>query len=285
MQAESVDDIVPDPLRASSDVSDGFCRQGITSSEVLDCPLGDPNGQFEMALVGDSHAAQWTSTLDAIARAKGWRLRIYSKAACNYTALKLPQAGQEQASPDESVQEYVSCTDWNANVHRILLDTRPAVIVITGREPRIWTEDGMRSLAQSRSDAIEDKLARWGELIDNGSKVIGLASTPLPFFDVPECVSENRSSLSACTFERGEALDLTGGSAQAAAEFLEAAFVDVNDAICPTARCPVVVGGILVYRDRSHLTDTYARTLTPVLADALDSVATFDINAEPPDGS
>ena len=31
-------------------------------------------------------------------------------------------------------------------------------------------------------------------------------------------------------------------------------------------RCPVIVGNVLVYRDPSHITATYARMLAPLLA-------------------
>jgi hypothetical protein len=45
--------------------------------------------------------------------------------------------------------------------------------------------------------------------------------------------------------------------------------VDLFDAICPTERCPAVIGNVLIYRQGSHLTDTYVRSMTPRLAKAL----------------
>jgi hypothetical protein len=45
--------------------------------------------------------------------------------------------------------------------------------------------------------------------------------------------------------------------------------IDLFDAICPTPRCSPVIGGVLVYRQSSHITATYIRTLTPRLAEAL----------------
>ena len=46
------------------------------------CGYGDPNGTFTLALVGDSHAAQWFIALDAIAKARHWRLETFAKVRC-----------------------------------------------------------------------------------------------------------------------------------------------------------------------------------------------------------
>ena len=48
-------------------------------------------------------------------------------------------------------------------------------------------------------------------------------------------------------------------------------FVDLNEWICPPGRdtCPAVVGGTLVYRQGSHITASYIRSLTPMLYRAL----------------
>ena len=45
--------------------------------------------------------------------------------------------------------------------------------------------------------------------------------------------------------------------------------VDLTPAFCTPDRCLSVVGGVIVYRDRSHLSDAYARLLAPVLDQAL----------------
>ena len=40
-----------------------------------------------------------------------------------------------------------------------------------------------------------------------------------------------------------------------------AVFVDPTPWLCPTDPCPVVIGRFLVYRDRHHMTATFARAL------------------------
>ena len=48
------------------------------------------------------------------------------------------------------------------------------------------------------------------------------------------------------------------------------------DLLCGTRRCPVIVGDVLVYRDDSHLTATYARRLAPRLAAVLEAAVPED---------
>ncbi|MEQ1872992.1 MAG: acyltransferase family protein [Ilumatobacteraceae bacterium] len=262
-QPATVAEITPDPFGAAQDVGAYFCRQEIESSAVLNCEFGDLNSDVEIALVGDSHAAQWTSAFVAIADARGWKVVVYSKAACTYTGLRLALEGQE----------YSSCTAWNAEVHRLLLERRPSVIVVTGRDKPVLSDDVVVPATQALALLVSDQVLRWGDLIANGSQVIALADTPIPGFYVPECVSTHRDDLAACTFESATALQPEGGSLRATARELPSVhYVDLNPAICPGAVCPVVVGGVLVYSDRTHLTDTYVQTLTPTLASALQSI-------------
>ena len=54
--------------------------------------------------------------------------------------------------------------------------------------------------------------------------------------------------------------------------------VDMMDALCPPHldACPPVIGNVLIYRQGSHITATYAGTLTRRLAHALDKAHVFD---------
>jgi hypothetical protein len=43
--------------------------------------------------------------------------------------------------------------------------------------------------------------------------------------------------------------------------------IDMTDTVCPDdERCPAVIGNVLVYRDGSHLTRTFADTAEPQFA-------------------
>ncbi len=58
-------------------------------------------------------------------------------------------------------------------------------------------------------------------------------------------------------------------SVRAAAEVEGVTLIDATPMIYPGKRCPAVIGDALVYRNGSHLTATYVRTLAPWLAERL----------------
>ena len=41
---------------------------------------------------------------------------------------------------------------------------------------------------------------------------------------------------------------------------------------CTPIRCPVIVGNIILYHDKAHMTPPWARFLAPVLSDALTPI-------------
>ncbi|MBK0296601.1 polyprenyl synthetase family protein, partial [Bacillus sp. S34] len=43
--------------------------------------------------------------------------------------------------------------------------------------------------------------------------------------------------------------------------------VDLTEYYCTDTVCPAVIGGVLVHRDATHLTNTFAVTLAPYLGD------------------
>ena len=49
--------------------------------------------------------------------------------------------------------------------------------------------------------------------------------------------------------------------------------VDLTDRICRPDRCRAIEGNVIVYRDTSHVTATYMRSLAPFLRDALEEAA------------
>ncbi|MGB3762010.1 MAG: hypothetical protein WA966_02230, partial [Ornithinimicrobium sp.] len=55
------------------------------------------------------------------------------------------------------------------------------------------------------------------------------------------------------------------GHQEAASRVPGTELIDIRDSICPETECVPVIGNVLVYRQTSHITDTYARSLKPVL--------------------
>jgi hypothetical protein len=74
-----------------------------------------------------------------------------------------------------------------------------------------------------------------------------------------------------CATPRSEGLRKFDGNAEASARLEPTAVVDMTDFFCDERKCPSVIGGVAVYRDRTHVTQTFMRTLAPFLGRELRS--------------
>jgi hypothetical protein len=68
-----------------------------------------------------------------------------------------------------------------------------------------------------------------------------------------------------CSLPKDEAILAVDPVSMAAARSPAVTLADMNRFICPGNRCMPIVGNVLVYRDKHHLTATYATTLASAL--------------------
>ena len=252
--------ITPSPAHATSDVPAGYadgCDVAVTERAVEVCEYGDPDGDVVVAVVGDSKVFQWQSALDAVGAEQGWRMVYYVKSACPF-ADALPVA-------DGEVNE--SCVEWNEAVLARLAELGPDVVV-TGQRHGVAPESRER-LDDRTPEAMEEGLVtRWEQLAELGVPVVALLDNPSPGMEVYECVAEHPERLEECVFDRERGIASSAAPTQrAAAERVPTArVVDPTDWVCPQEQCVPVIGDVLLYRQGTHLTDTYVRSATPLLA-------------------
>ena len=108
----------------------------------------------------------------------------------------------------------------------------------------------------------------WKSLPD-GVPLLGLVDNPLMRPGTPACVEQKGLGAGeACAVPRATALPAR--SMQRAVEsFPQAHLIDLTDLYCEPDVCRPVVGNVVVYRDRAHLTAAYAKTLAPYLGERL----------------
>jgi hypothetical protein len=80
------------------------------------------------------------------------------------------------------------------------------------------------------------------------------------------CVA-NADTTSECDLPREDALLPDPQTAAAATSGADV--VDLTEYFCDDDRCPSVIGGVMVYQDRQHVTATFVETLTPFIAEQL----------------
>ena len=75
----------PNPIIAAKEDEATGCFQTYTRSDVIRCEYGPNHGATRrVALVGDSHAYQWRSPIEELARQRNWHVDIYGMAGCPF---------------------------------------------------------------------------------------------------------------------------------------------------------------------------------------------------------
>lgn len=263
--------IFPDPALAREDIPSYYedgCQTAQNSAEIVpDCVYGDPDSQTVVALLGDSKMGQWQTALEEIALAEGWRLELYLKSACAFSAT--PQQIGEDISQ--------TCTEWNAAVVELL--STPGSVPDLAFVSQGRSTPGPPQLGQAADPQIVEGMAdQWRALTEAGTTVVALADNPVPSprqwpgeVASYECAEVNADDYWVCSFPPNDGFGTA--ALQAAAEQVEGAhYVDLNPWICPDTECRVVLGGVLTYRQGSHLTAAYIASLTPILHAELDDL-------------
>jgi len=231
------------------------CELGYAGTVPPSCVYGDPHGAITVALVGDSHASQWFPAFQKIAIQHHWRVVPLVKLSCRF--FDLPMFSRVLK------REYTECAAWRIRVVSRLQTLRPDLVVVAlARGPEMLTDGDNDPRVQGLA------LARLLGRLPAPAAI--LVDTPESYYDVPVCLSGNAADIRRCQTPRRAAFGWRYRILeQTAARASGAKLVDLSAAICPRDPCPVVVEGMLVYRDSHHLTSIFAASLAPTLYAAL----------------
>ena len=253
-------DLTPRLATAAADV--GFdnskCEAGPEADRVDACTFGDPASSTKVALFGDSHAGMWLPAMIRIAEQRHWQLRLYGKPGC--PAPRLAFYNQQRSRP------FTECDRFRDFVLDRIRAERPQLVVVTNESFSQKLDRGVLvTPAQWQAGLTRTLTALHG----TGARVVVLGDTPVLDQSAPECLAAHARNVTACFTTRAAATRRVWNSADyAAADATGSGYVSVLPWLC-TAVCTPVIGNVTVYRNRFHLTATYARMLSGVLEDAL----------------
>lgn len=215
------------------------------TGEVLVCedPEAPEDPEATLMLAGGSHAGMWQHAFALLARENNWELLIADKSGCRFGVVSEPETD--------------TCHEWRAGFPEVVEERQPDVVITPGT---------LSQPAGSDERIAPDAEERWNEILDAGSELLLLRGTSRPEERVGDCLAEGGSP-AECGPDYGvyaetnplEEMDLPEGIHT----------VDMLDHICPEGSCPAVIGNVVVYRDASHLTNSYVETLAPILDEKL----------------
>jgi peptidoglycan/LPS O-acetylase OafA/YrhL len=220
------------------------CFASFLQVEPLECSYGDPGAEVTIALVGDSHAAQWFPALEAIVEKNGWRLVLLTKSSC--PAVSVTPFSEVLRRP------YEECARWRELVFQRIERLRPTFVLL-GSSSAYDLEDDWGTGLQRSVRRLEP----------HAGSIVVLADVPRPGFHVPNCLSrpgDHREKI--CSFPASSPLKHVE---QASLKGSSAVYLDLAHRICPKGICLPILHDEIVYLDNNHLAPGYSVLLAPQL--------------------
>jgi uncharacterized NAD-dependent epimerase/dehydratase family protein len=177
-----------------------------------------------------------------LALRNNWQLDLYAKGGCPFT----------YAVRKHDALLTKNCPIWVANVASKLENSKYEVVITSQRAGVDWVA--------GKVSAVKDLSRFWNQLSANGNRIIAIKDSPNPGKNIVACLSTGAE----CNFSRSSGLEFDP-QVEAVANSPEVRLIDLDDIYCESANCLAVIGNAVVYRDDNHLTDTFARTLAPVI--------------------
>ena len=210
------------------------------------CEYGDIHSKRTIVLFGDSHAAQWFPTLDAIAVKNSWKMIVLTKSSCPAASVELPDQGAFRNAP---------CKQWRENSLQRIKKMQPWAVFLSNYD----YYQSPTNTPHPNEWWLQGNVATIDRVKVATHQVVLLADTPHPSRNIPSCLTQNHSSSCGTTRPTSPLMALAGKNVL---------FVDPTDWFC-TQQCPAILGNIVVYRDASHMSVDFALHLAPILSKIL----------------
>jgi peptidoglycan/LPS O-acetylase OafA/YrhL len=254
----------PSPSTARGDLPRAYaegCQMAATATQIPWCKAGDADSKRTMVILGDSKILQYYEALDAAGSALGIRVVSATMSSCAST----------DALTSNQDKPYTRCAEVNAEIMRALEKDPPFAVVTSQNSTKALDGD-----SQSREAMVAGLVSRWTKLRKLGTEVVVVLDNPRPpkGESVYECLLQHPEDQTKCAFSRQAAIERSAAPVQlaAAAQVPGVHVIDLTNVVCPKSKCAPVIGDVLVYRQGSHVTNTYARTLAPHLTSELARV-------------
>jgi hypothetical protein len=204
--------------------------------------------------VGNSHAAQYLAPLRAWAERDNFRLVTFLIPKCFATAERIHFA--EPGMTDR-------CFSWGEWVREQVDTLSPDLIVTSERTYRRPATKSSEPDAARWERGYAEYLTPW---VERGRRILVVRDNPVPRERVPDCLQRNPTRYSVCAGDRDKWLapdPLVEAALSLKSDRIRIA--DLSHYYCNDEQCPAVIGGMLVYRDGSHLSATWIRAFAPLL--------------------
>ncbi|MFC8598559.1 acyltransferase family protein [Isoptericola sp. NPDC057191] len=223
-------------------------------------PVDDPKVPH-VVLIGDSHARAMLPAFIAMAQEGTISLTPQLKATCAWTTGTMNYDNPLRSS---------TCETWKDQLQPWLLDHADDIDLVV-------TTGYLKMLSGDADQQRDEMAAAWRPVAAKGVPIVGLSDNPYHPTGPSRCLEKlDVIEPDSCDTTRKKAFPFPETFAATAREVRGAKFVDLTDYYCLETTCPSVIGGVNVYRDNSHLTTTYTKTMSPYVLRELRAAGALD---------
>ncbi|MGA8257865.1 MAG: acyltransferase family protein [Nocardioides sp.] len=249
----------PSLLSLRDDVpSVGDCDYGENVRTL--CPGGDTEADRSIVVLGNSHGRMWIPAFEEIGTREGYTTYYLVKPNC--TAADLVISDVDTSTPMGPWDECAEFRDWAVDQ---IAELAPDIVVVATSGPNPVIFDGDAQVKQGDPDRIpltEQGFADiFTRLAEVSERVVLLRDVPKAAAEPGDCLTTGSPDLGDCMFTPIEAQELDSEASVAGAERTGAEVINPVPWLCWQNQCPVVIGDVLPYRDRGHLSAVYAGEL------------------------
>jgi hypothetical protein len=251
--------LVPSPTAVGKDYPRlPGCNAKMRKAPLRPCSFGDATNPRipHIAVIGDSHAAVLMSGVQRLVQEKQVTADLFTAGGCDWATGRPPIVTKSLAD---------ACTTMRGRLSDLLLRTaRDYDFIVTTS----WV-GLLHGAGQAHVDSI---VQAWKPVARQGVPIVAVRDNP--FGGATAAANPNTclarvavaDANDKCSLHRDTNLDNVFDPYRPAVQRTpNAHYVDMTRFYCSGDVCPAVIGGVNVYRDNSHVSTTYARTLAPYL--------------------
>ena len=221
--------------------ADQSCKNETTESKPKPCSYGDLKSAQTVVIWGDSKANQWWPALDVAGKKNNFKVVEYTMSFCPAPAFfKIPNFGKP----------FPQCISYRNTALTEILALKPNLIILSSQR---WNSTISKDIEEAYSYILKP-------ISDAGIKSIVISDTPAPREDIPQCLSLHLTNSSYCdspfnSYDPYPTLQSIGKQ-------WNVPVINPTNWFCTAIDCPAVVNQIIVYRDNSHISTAFAKSLS-----------------------
>ncbi|MEN9714798.1 MAG: hypothetical protein RJA35_265 [Actinomycetota bacterium] len=227
-------------------VESGNCLVTLHNWGFKACTKGVDPGIWRVAFIGDSHMRQYFAPLDVLAHRYKWHVKYISKSACT--------VGDWQTYPHN--RNTPSCWDWNRRLQKYLAGNPPFDLIVNSNSA--FDSQADPAMAAAYKKLVVSQLQR-------GTQWLVISDNPKPANGFENCIAKDvKTAEFRCRTPYSVSMKPVDILPRTIHALPGVTVADFRTTYCPH-ECPAFMRGVKVYRDFSHISDVFARTMLPEL--------------------